>query len=162
MDAATSSDVVGVGLAGAAKNVAALAALTAAPLGPNASGSAAGKVFAEVEALARHEGARPATFAGLAGAGDLVATVLAQGSRNRRAGELLGLGMPAHDIGGALGQVAEAVTSVPLLAARAQAAGLDAPVLAGLATVIAGECPAQAWSAGLTAPPRRAAKARAA
>ena len=67
-----------------------LAAAAAAPAGPNAAGAAAGKVFAEVDAYARRHGARPETFAGLAGAGDLVATVLADGSRNRRAGELLG------------------------------------------------------------------------
>ena len=67
-----------------------LAAAAAASAGPNAAGAAAGKVFAEVDAYARASGARPETFAGLAGAGDLVATVLADGSRNRRAGELLG------------------------------------------------------------------------
>ena len=80
----------------AAKNAAALAAAAAAAAGPNAAGAAAGKVFAEVDALARRRGARPETFAGLAGAGDLVATVVADGSRNRRAGELLGRGVPAE------------------------------------------------------------------
>ena len=59
--------------------------------GRTLAGAAAGKVFAEVDALARTRGgARVETFAGLAGAGDLVATVVAAGSRNRRAGELLG------------------------------------------------------------------------
>ena len=85
-DAGWSTDVIGVELAGCAKNAAALAAAAAAPAGPNAAGAAAGKVFAEVDALARHDGSQPETFAGLAGAGDLVATVLADGSRNRRAG----------------------------------------------------------------------------
>ncbi len=63
-DAAASADVIGVELAGCAKNAAALAAATAAHAGPNAAGSAAGKVFAEVEAYARAAGARPGTFAG--------------------------------------------------------------------------------------------------
>ena len=66
-------------------------------------------------------GSRPETFAGLAGTGDLVATVLAEGSRNRRAGELLAQGVPAAEIGAALGQTAEAVAAVPLLAARLKA-----------------------------------------
>ena len=87
-------------------------------------------MFAEIDALARHEGSAPETFAGLAGAGDLVATVMAEGSRNRRAGELLAEGMPAEDIDSALGQTAEAVACVPLLAERVQAAGVDAPAAA--------------------------------
>ena len=86
------TDVVGVELAGCAKNAAALAAAAAAAAGPNAAGAAAGKVFAEIDALARRAGSEPETFAGLAGTGDLVATVLAEGSRNRRAGELLAAG----------------------------------------------------------------------
>src|SRR6185436_9239777 len=78
--AESSADTVGVELAGAAKNAAALAAATAAPAGPNAVGAAAGRVFAEVDAYARASGAHAETFAGLAGTGDLVSTVLAQGS----------------------------------------------------------------------------------
>ena len=78
-------------------------------------------MFAEVDALARSRGGRPETFAGLAGAGDLVATVVATSSRNRRAGELLAQGVPAAEIGPALGQAAEAVDSVPLLAIGARA-----------------------------------------
>ena len=75
LDVRVSTDVTGVELAGCAKNVAVLAAAAAASAGPNAAGAAAGKVFAEVDALARVRGCRPETFAGLAGAGDLVATV---------------------------------------------------------------------------------------
>ncbi len=76
-DVTTTTDVDGVELAGSATDAAVLAAATARVAGPNAAGAAAGKVFAEVDALARRRGARPGTFAGLAGAGDLVATVLA-------------------------------------------------------------------------------------
>ena len=89
-------DVIGVELAGCAKNAAALAAAAATSAGPNAQGAAAGMVFAEIDAFARRSGSRPETFTGLAGTGDLVATVLAEGSRNRRAGELLAQGMPAR------------------------------------------------------------------
>ena len=121
-DVATTTDLIGVELAGCAKNAAALAAAAAAGAGPNASGAAAGKVFAEVDAYARRSGSSPETFAGLAGAGDLVATVLAVGSRNRRAGEMLGQGVTAHDIGVALGQTAEAVDS-RAAARRAHARG---------------------------------------
>jgi glycerol-3-phosphate dehydrogenase (NAD(P)+) len=151
-DAAWSSDVVGVELAGCAKNAAALAAAAAAASGANAAGAAAGKVFAEVDALARYEGSRPETFAGLAGAGDLVATVLADGSRNRHAGEMLSRGVPAGDIAPALGHAAEAVDCVPMLAERVRAAGVDAPALGGLAGVIEGRLEAGSWAESLTAP----------
>ncbi len=162
-DASWSTDVVGVELAGCAKNAAALAAATAASAGPNAAGSAAGKVFAEVDALARSEGSRPETFAGLAGAGDLVATVLAAGSRNRRAGEMLGRGVPAREIVPALGHTAEAVDCIPLLVERARAAGMHAPALDGLAGVIEGRVEPASWTESLTAPePARPHKARAA
>ena len=92
-DVAVTPDIIGVELAGCAKNAAALAAAAASGAGPNAAGAAAGKVFAEIDAYARRSGSRPETFAGLAGTGDLVATVLAAGSRNRRAGEMLAQGM---------------------------------------------------------------------
>jgi glycerol-3-phosphate dehydrogenase (NAD(P)+) len=82
--------------------------------------------------------------------------VLAQGSRNRRAGELLAQGMPADQICDALGQTAESVASVPLLAARLKDAGVDAPVLRGLAGIIEGRVQLTSWTASLTAP--RAAK----
>lgn len=154
------TDVIGVELAGCAKNAAALAAAAAGPAGPNAAGAAAGKVFAEIDAYARGQGTRPETFTGLAGTGDLVATVLAEGSRNRRAGELLAQGVPASEIGAALGQTAEAVAAVPLLAERLKQAGVDAPVLRGLAGIIEGRVEAETWTTSLTAP--RKSKARAA
>ena len=75
---ATSADVVGVELAGCAQERRRARRRRRCPAGPNAAGAAAGKVFAEVDAYARRAGARPETFAGLAGAGDLVATVLAR------------------------------------------------------------------------------------
>jgi glycerol-3-phosphate dehydrogenase len=154
------ADVIGVELAGAAKNAAALAAAAASPAGANAAGAAAGKVFAEIDAFARGHGSKPETFAGLAGTGDLVATVLAEGSRNRRAGELLARGVPAEEIGDALGQTAEAVAAVPLLAARLKEAGVDAPVLRGLAGIIDGSVEPERWTAALTEPkPRKTAKA---
>ena len=84
--------------------MAALAAAAASIAGPNVAGAAAGKVFAEVDALARVHGGRPETFAGLAGAGDLVASASSPNERNRRAGELLAQGVPAAEIGNALGQ----------------------------------------------------------
>jgi 1-acyl-sn-glycerol-3-phosphate acyltransferase len=126
-DALGSADVLGVELAGCARDAAALAAATAAHAGRAAAGSAAGKVFAEVDAYARREGSTPGTFAGLAGAGDLVAAVLGDGT-------------------------GDAARSVPLLAARIREAGGDAPVLRGLAGVLEGSVEPERWTAALTAP----------
>jgi glycerol-3-phosphate dehydrogenase (NAD(P)+) len=165
MDVSLSTDVTGVELAGAAKNAAVLAAAAAASLaGPNVAGAAAGKVFAEVDALARLRGGRPETFAGLAGAGDLVATVVAETSRDRRAGELLAQGMSASEIGRALGQTAEAVESVPLLATVARDAHLEAPALDRLAELVEGRLEPERWTATVTEPsrPKRRRSARAA
>jgi 1-acyl-sn-glycerol-3-phosphate acyltransferase len=158
-DVQVDRDVTGVEFAGAAKNAAALAAAAAAHAGANAAGAAAGKVFDEVGSLARAAGSDGSSFTGLAGTGDLVATVLATGSRNRRAGELLAAGTPASEIQPVLGQTAEAVETVPLLADRAAAEGVDAPALTGLAELIEGRVEPQAWTASLTAPPATGARA---
>ena len=167
LDVSKSSDVTGVELAATAKNVAVLAAAVALVAGPNIAGAAAGKVFAEVDALARARGGRPETFAGLAGAGDLVATVVSSSSRNRRAGELLAQGVPAAEIGSALGQAVEAVDSAPLLASVARDAHLEAPALESLAALVEGRIEPEQWTATMTADntappvhfPRRVTKA---
>jgi glycerol-3-phosphate dehydrogenase (NAD(P)+) len=151
-DVTTTADVAGVELAGTAKNAAALAAAAAGVNGPNAAGAAAGKVFAEVDAFARRRGGRPETFAGLAGAGDLVATVTAPGSRNRRAGELLGQGVPAARIGDALGQSSEALDGVGLLAATLRREGVPAPTIDRLAELVDGRIDAESFTLAVTAP----------
>jgi glycerol-3-phosphate dehydrogenase (NAD(P)+) len=154
LDVTKSSDVTGVELAATAKNVAVLAAAVASVAGPNIAGAAAGKVFAEVDALARARGGKPETFAGLAGAGDLVAAVVSASSRDRRAGELLAQGVPASEIGNALGQAVEAVDSAPLLASVARESRLDAPALESLAALVEGRIEPAQWTATMTEPAR--------
>jgi 1-acyl-sn-glycerol-3-phosphate acyltransferase len=151
-DTTKSADIAGVELAGTAKNAAALAAAAAGVSGPNAAGAAAGKVFAEVDAFSRHCGGHPETFAGLAGAGDLVATVVAEGSRNRRAGELLGQGVSAQHIGARLGQSSEAMDGVGLLAQTLRREGVPSPTLDRLAALVDGRIDADAFTAAVTAP----------
>jgi glycerol-3-phosphate dehydrogenase (NAD(P)+) len=162
-DVQSTRDITGVELAGCAKNAAVLAAAAAAATsGPNAAGAAAGKVFAEIEGLARSLGSAPETFSGLAGAGDLVATVVADGSRNRRAGELLARGVPAAEIAGALGHSAEAVDSVPLLAAMLAEAHVAAPATSGLAALVEGRIAPESWTEAVTKPAVRPARTKAA
>jgi glycerol-3-phosphate dehydrogenase (NAD(P)+) len=142
-----SNDPLGVELAGAAKNAAALAAGATEAQGLNAAGAAAGHIFAEVWRYAEGLGARPESMIGLAGAGDLVATALAPESRNRRAGELLASGVPAAEIPAQIGQAVEALESVPLLARALEAAGVGAPVTSALGRLISGELPLDDWVA---------------
>jgi glycerol-3-phosphate dehydrogenase (NAD(P)+) len=142
-----SNDPVGVELAGAAKNAAALAAGATEAQGLNAAGAAAGHIFAEVWRYAEELGGRPESMIGLAGAGDLVATALARESRNRRAGELLAAGVPAAEIPARIGQAVEALESVPLLARALEDAGVGAPVTSALGRLISGELPLAAWVA---------------
>ncbi|WP_236262191.1 NAD(P)H-dependent glycerol-3-phosphate dehydrogenase [Conexibacter woesei] len=153
-----SNDPVGVELAGAAKNAAALAAGATGAQGLNAAGAAAGHIFGEVWRYAERQGARPESMIGLAGTGDLVATALAPQSRNRRAGELLAEGVPAAEIPARIGQAVEAMESVPLLARALAGAGIEAPVTDALARLIAGELPLDEWVALVRAtvpPPAR-------
>ncbi len=142
-----SDDPVGVELAGAAKNAAALAAGATEAQGLNAAGAAAGHIFAEVWRFAEGLGARPESLIGLAGAGDLVATALAPESRNRRAGELLAAGVPALEIPARIGQAVEALESVPLLGRALERAGVNAPVTVALGRLISGELPLSEWVA---------------
>ena len=151
-----SDDVIGVEMAGAAKNAAALAAAAAEPHGLNAAGIAAAEIWRECVDYAILRGGKLETFTGLAGVGDLTATVLAPNSRNRRAGQLLGEGVPAEQIPEMIGQASEALDSVPLIAETINAAGVGADGLEGLAALIEGELGAEAWVAGL----RRAERSR--
>jgi len=149
-------DDVGVEVAGVAKNAAALAAAAAEPHGLNAAGIAAAEVWRECVALGTARGARLETFAGLAGVGDLTATVMAPGSRNRRAGELLGSGVPGAQIAERIGQASEGLDSVPLCVEALNEAGIDAPALEGLEALIEGRIDPRAWVSTL----RRAESSR--
>ncbi len=149
-------DVTGAELAACAKNAAALATAAAAPRGANLAGAAAGRVFSEIHELAVASGGRSETFAGLAGAGDLVATAIAEGSRNRRAGELVGAGLAAGQVEAAMDQTAESLATVPLLADALAREGIDAPVTTGLGRVLDGDSSPEQWLESVrSAPPSR-------
>jgi len=144
-----SGDVTGVEMAGAAKNAAALAAAAAEPHGLNAAGIATAEIWRECIDYAIGRGAELETFSGLAGVGDLTATMMAPTGRNRRAGELLGTGTPAEEIVKQIGQASEGLDTTPLLAQAVAAAGGPAEALNGLAALIRGEIDADDWIAGL-------------
>jgi glycerol-3-phosphate dehydrogenase (NAD(P)+) len=144
-----SRDVAGVEMAGAAKNAAALAAAAAEPHGLNAAGIAVAEIWGECIEYAIGRGAELETFSGLAGVGDLTATMMAPAGRNRRAGELLGTGTAAGEIPKLIGQASEGLDTTPLLAEAVAASGGRAEALNGLAALIRGEIGAEDWVAGL-------------
>jgi 1-acyl-sn-glycerol-3-phosphate acyltransferase len=144
-----SRDTVGVEMAGAAKNAAVLAAAAAEPHGLNAAGIAAAAVWKECVDFAVVKGAELDTFNGLAGVGDLLATVMAPDSRNRRAGELLGKGSSAEEIKATLGQASEALDSVPQIAQTLAASGCQCEATQGLADLATGRIGSDEWVAAL-------------
>ncbi|MBI4233550.1 MAG: NAD(P)-dependent glycerol-3-phosphate dehydrogenase [Chloroflexi bacterium] len=107
----TNTDVVGVELGGALKNIIAIGAGIGDGLGYGANAKAAfiTRGLAEITRLGVAAGANPLTFAGLAGLGDLVATCFSPLSRNRSLGEQLGKGRPLGEILAGMDQVAEGV-----------------------------------------------------
>jgi glycerol-3-phosphate dehydrogenase (NAD(P)+) len=133
----TSTDVVGVELCAAAKNVMGLAAGISDGLGfgDNAKAAIITRGMAEMYRLGAAFGAEARTYAGMAGMGDLVATCTSRHSRNRRAGELLAQGVPAGWIESELGQVAEGLTTAPVLRDLAAERELDLPITAAVCHV---------------------------
>ena len=110
-------DVVGVELCAAAKNVIALAAgaVDGLDLGDNAKASLVTRGLAEMARLGEAAGARPETFSGLAGMGDLIVTCWSRHGRNRRAGELIAQGASPEEAAAEIGQIVEGLTTAPVL-----------------------------------------------
>lgn len=136
----TNPDVVGVELAGALKNVIALAAGMTDGLGMGDSGKAAivTRGLAEMTRLGVAAGADPRTFAGLAGVGDLIATCMSPLSRNRRAGELLATGIAWPAVASQLDGVAEGETTVTGALALAAQHQVELPIAEQVDAVIHG------------------------
>ena len=135
----TNPDVVGVELGGALKNVIALAAGVAAglELGHNAVAALMTRGLAEMSRLGVALGAHPATFAGLAGMGDLVLTCTGGLSRNRTVGVMLGRGRTMEEIMGEARTVAEGVATVRAVHSLARRLGVEMPVSAEVFRIIA-------------------------
>jgi len=133
-----SDDLLGVELAGALKNVMALAAGIAdgLHLGDNARAALVTRGLAEMTRLGVALGAQPTTFMGLAGLGDLMLTCAGGLSRNRRVGLLLAKNQPIEDITRSLGHVAEGVPCCAAALARAAQVGVEMPIASAVQAVI--------------------------
>lgn len=130
MRAYTSTDVTGVEIGGAVKNVLAVAAGIADGLGLGANTRAAliTRGLAEVMRLGVSLGGRPETFMGLAGLGDLVLTCTDDQSRNRRMGLGLGRGRSIHAMQTEIGQVVEGVRTAKVVYELARAREVEMPI----------------------------------
>lgn len=152
----TSTDEIGVEIAGAAKNVIALATGIADGMGAgdNTRATLITRGLAEATRLGVALGGDPATFAGLAGVGDIVATCVSPQSRNRHAGERLGRGESIEDIAASMDQVAEGIGSAPVLAALARSLSVDMPITEEVRAVVEdGRSAAAAYRSLLDRPP---------
>jgi glycerol-3-phosphate dehydrogenase (NAD(P)+) len=136
-----SDDVAGVELCAAAKNVIALAAGGAdgLSLGDNSKAALVARGLAEMRRLAEAAGARPDTFAGLAGMGDLIVTCWSPSGRNRRAGELIARGARPDEAAAEIGMVVEGLTTAPVLRDVARKLEIELPITEGVCAVLEGQ-----------------------
>jgi glycerol-3-phosphate dehydrogenase (NAD(P)+) len=132
------SDVAGVEFAGAAKNVVAIAAGICDGLGLGDSAKAAliTRGVVEIARLGRALGARPATFQGLAGVGDLIVTCASRHGRNRAVGERLGRGESLESILAGMEMVAEGVATTRALVRLTRRVGVEMPIATEVARVL--------------------------
>jgi glycerol-3-phosphate dehydrogenase (NAD(P)+) len=148
-------DPIGAQVGAAAKNVMAIAAgaVIGAGLGENARAALITRGLAELGRLATALGGRADTVMGLSGLGDLLLTCTGPTSRNYSLGVALGQGERLADVLAARSSVTEGVAAAPALVARAQ--GVDMPICAAVASLLAGRATLAEAMASLLARPRR-------
>jgi glycerol-3-phosphate dehydrogenase (NAD(P)+) len=134
----TNADVVGTELGGAVKNVIALAVGMAEGMGmgDNTKSTIITRGLAETLRLGVALGADPATFLGLAGVGDLIATCMSPLSRNHTFGVKLGRGMTVQEVVATTRQTAEGVKSCQAILELARYHGIDVPIIENVAAVV--------------------------
>ena len=134
------TDLIGVELCGAAKNVIALAAGAVDGLGLGDNGKAAliTRGLVEMARLGEACGAEAETFSGLAGMGDLIVTCFHPLGRNRRAGELIARGATPDEARAQIGQVVEGLNTAPVLRDLSRRIGVELPITEGVCAVLDG------------------------
>jgi glycerol-3-phosphate dehydrogenase (NAD(P)+) len=126
----TNKDIIGVELGGSIKNVMAIAAGVCDGLGYGVNTKAAllTRSLAEMSRFAKELGAKPSTFSGLSGLGDLITTSFSQGSRNRTVGEKFGKGKTLTQVMSGMEMVAEGVETVKSLKKLADKKNISMPI----------------------------------
>ena len=134
------TDVVGVELCAATKNVIALAAgaVDGLEVGDNAKAAIITRGLAEMARLGEAAGGRPETFSGLAGMGDLVVTCWSRHSRNRRAGELIARGASPEEAVAEIAMAVEGLTTAPVLRALARGLEVELPITEAVCQILSG------------------------
>ena len=137
----TNTDVTGVELGGALKNIYAIAAGVADGLclGDNTKAALITRALAEMVRIGASTGGQQATFYGLSGVGDLMVTCFSKHSRNRLVGERLGKGESLDQITSSMQMVAEGVPTTFSVADLAERRGLDAPIVRCVRRILRGE-----------------------
>jgi len=147
----TNTDIVGVELAGAMKNVIAIAAgvIDGAGAGDNAKAALVTRGLAEIERLGITMGARPQTFSGLTGLGDLVTTCISPTGRNRSFGERIGKGQTIEQAKRATESVVEGIATCESVIALAERYGVEMPITQAVYKVLFENKPVQTAIADL-------------
>ena len=137
----TNTDLVGVELGGALKNIMALGAGVSDGLGygDNAKAALMTRGITEMTRLGVALGAEPETFAGLSGIGDLIVTCTSMHSRNRRCGILIGQGVPPEEAVSRIGMVVEGITTCYAACELAEKAGVEMPITQCIRACLEGE-----------------------
>jgi glycerol-3-phosphate dehydrogenase (NAD(P)+) len=149
----TSADLTGVELAGAMKNVIALAAGICDGIdgGCNAKASLVTRGLVEITRLGVAMGARPETFSGLAGVGDLITTCISRVSRNRSGGEKIGRGLPTEEVIASTQSVIEGIPTTRSVLTLARRHEVEMPIVEAVAAVLfEGRSPSDAIHALMT------------
>lgn len=147
----SSNDLIGAEIGGAVKNIMAIAAGVGdgLKLGHNARAALLTRGLAEITRFGVALGARPETFMGLSGLGDLILTCTGDLSRNRKVGLLLAEGKPLAEIIQNLGHVAEGVNTAQAVQQQALRLGVDMPITAAVCRMLFEGLPAPEAIAGL-------------
>ncbi len=153
----TNMDIVGVELAGALKNVIAIAAgiCDGQDYGDNAKSALMTRGLVEITRFGRAFGAERETFSGLAGMGDLITTCISPYGRNRRVGERLGRGESLQQILDSMEAVAEGVTTTRSVFDLADRKGIEMPITTEVYRVLfEGKSPVEATDSLMGRPPK--------
>jgi len=153
-----SDDMIGAEAGGAVKNVLAIACgvVEGRGLGRSAHAALITRGFAEITRMALALGGRAETVAGLCGLGDLVLTCSSAQSRNMSVGLALGRGQSLEEALAGKVSVAEGVASAPVVRALAERLGVEAPICAATAAILAGEIAVDEAIEGLLSRPLKA------
>ncbi|MCZ7601736.1 MAG: NAD(P)H-dependent glycerol-3-phosphate dehydrogenase [Melioribacteraceae bacterium] len=127
----SSTDIIGVELGGALKNVIAIGAgiIDGAKFGDNTKAAIMTRGVAEISRLGIELGARPETFSGLSGMGDVIVTCMSKHSRNRYVGEQIGKGIKLKDVLKSMNMVAEGVVTAKSARELALQAKVETPII---------------------------------